>query len=634
MDRQWLIEPNEGARRRATHAEKVLKPLRKVVRDRSGTRIDFWLGIAGMSSGFTRRLLFQCALVALWAGLLSPAARAQPVEEEPPLSSPPIVVVNAASVDRLMGDLDYLFGSVDRRDMIDVINGLLDKVSQLKGVRRDQPLGVMLFLEPGLTPRPVPVLYIPSAEPPALLDTIVASIPNVVLREAGEGRFAFYRDLGDAEGEPVAFLHLQLADGYAFLSRDELTLDRELPRPAVDFAPLATRYDVCIDLRPENIPPGMRELFLSIVRTRTQAELQKRDRESDALHALRKAQGMNNLRVVEALLKETKSLTIGLDVSETNRQAVFEVLVNAVGNSQFIKTLQKLASEPSYFAGERRDDAAVIFSMNSMLDENSAKTLKEMLIDLEQQVARMLTHWDQGPSSDPAVDESGLTDIDPISAALANRFLAPFQALVENRNLDASAQFIRHESGEYILVAGLEIPEATEMETPLREIVDRWRLANPTIARAVRVEYAAATTGEITWHRLVPESKDERLSRIYGPDFAAYLGFEPNAARLALGGRHTTEVLGEIVTQSEPARDQKPSTAPFEFLIQGNQLIGLGGAKQDVELREQAFDDNNDNLRIDFRPTDTGGRMRIELGEGFIRMLGLRIAQRYDQSQL
>ena len=583
-----------------------------------------------MRNGRTRRILFQCAATTFLVRLLSCVAYAQPIEEEPSLSSPPIVVVNAASVDRVMGDLDYLFGSVDRKDMIDVINGMLDKVGQLKGVRRDQPVGVMLFLEPGIPPRPVAVTYVPCGEPSALLETIVASIPNMVLRESGEGRWAFYRDLDDSDDSPTANFHLQVTDGYAFLCSEELTLNRELPRPDVDFAALSTRYDLCIDFRPENIPPGMRELFLSIVRTRTQAELQKRDQESDVLYAFRKAQGMNNLRVVEAILKETKTITVGLDVSTTNRKAVFEVLVNAVDNSQFLKSLQKLASEPSYFAGERREDAAIVFSMNSMIDDNAAKTLKEMLIDLEEQLGRLLTHWDQGPPLEPATEGA---DVDPISAALANRLLAPLQGLVETRNLDASVQFLHHESGDYILVAGLEIPTASEMETPLREIVDRWRLANPTAARGFRVEYAAATTGEITWHRLVPEGNDEKLSAIYGPDLAIYLGFEPNAARLALGGRHTTKVLEEILSQPEPARGERPANAPFEILVQGNQLLDLGGAEQDVELRDQAFDGDNDKLRIDFRPTDIGGRMRIEVGEGFVRMLGLRIAHRYDESQ-
>src|SRR5690606_26404909 len=77
-----------------------------------------------------------------------------------------------------------------------------------------------------------------------------------------------------------------LSGGYAFVSDDDLMLDREFPIPGEAFAHLTTRFDVALEVRSENIPPGMRDLFLNLLRTRVQAELQQRDRESDAAHAL------------------------------------------------------------------------------------------------------------------------------------------------------------------------------------------------------------------------------------------------------------------------------------------------------------------------------------------------------------
>jgi hypothetical protein len=51
-------------------------------------------------------------------------------------------------------------------------------------------------------------------------------------------------------------------------------------------------------------------------------------------------------------------------------------------------------------------------------------------------------------------------------------------------------------------------------------------------------------------------------------------------------------------------------------------------------LQKEAFTSSNDKLRIETRPTDNGLRTRVELDEGFIRWLGLALAQAYDRSQL
>src|SRR5690606_40130513 len=68
------------------------------------------------------------------------------IDEDAPLSAPPVAVLNVASVDRVLEDIDYLFGSVKRDDMREVIEGLLGNLGDLQGLDRGKPFGVMLFL--------------------------------------------------------------------------------------------------------------------------------------------------------------------------------------------------------------------------------------------------------------------------------------------------------------------------------------------------------------------------------------------------------------------------------------------------------------------------------------------------------
>jgi hypothetical protein len=52
------------------------------------------------------------------------------------------------------------------------------------------------------------------------------------------------------------------------------------------------------------------------------------------------------------------------------------------------------------------------------------------------------------------------------------------------------------------------------------------------------------------------------------------------------------------------------------------------------ELANQAFQSNNDALKIYTRPMENGIRSRIEFEEGFIKYFALFLARQYDQSRL
>jgi hypothetical protein len=68
--------------------------------------------------------------------------------------------------------------------------------------------------------------------------------------------------------------------------------------------------------------------------------------------------------------------------------------------------------------------------------------------------------------------------------------------------------------------------------------------------------------------------------------------------------------------------------------VTANRFVGLAQDGRGKDLAHDAFSNGGDTLRIDFRPTDKGGRLRIEAEEGFIRLLGLGVSRRYDESQL
>lgn len=583
-------------------------------------------------------------LAAILALGSSPFAYAQEptteTEAEAPLDAPPVAVVNVAGVERILEDVDYLFGSVDRSDMTEVVNGLLGNVGDLNGLERGKPFGVMVFLQPGVIPTPTPIGYLPVKDAAALARTVELG-PNLKAKKVTEDR---YELIG-----PRRTIFVRLVGEYGFVAAEAELLDREFPDPAIEFAGLSTRYDVALKVQPESVPPGMRDLFLTLLRTRAQADLQRRNNEPEAAYAFRKSQGMQNLRMVEAFLKETRSLTLGLDASRESRKAVLELVIDAVPDTPYLEALQSLAEEPSRFDSLLDDDVPLAFSLNSKLDDYSKNAQSDLLNLGERQAAVLLTKLErgdpldspapsQGDSQPPPADPQPAAEVEPTPAALdiASRIFGPVKAANEAGNLDAFAQFRGDAEQKFVVIAGVELPGAAGMDAAVREFVDRFRAAVPEAAAAVEVQYGAAEAGGVSLHRLAPREVDEDGRRIFGDAPALYVGFGQDAIWLTFGGPTAVETLSEAiarVNETSPVERKQPA-APFQLVVTANRWLGLDPSAENLDIAKDAFEDGDDTLRIDFRPTENGGRLRIEAEEGFIRLLGLGVSKRYDESQI
>ena len=47
-------------------------------------------------------------------------------------------------------------------------------------------------------------------------------------------------------------------------------------------------------------------------------------------------------------------------------------------------------------------------------------------------------------------------------------------------------------------------------------------------------------------------------------------------------------------------------------------------------MQKKAFSGNDDKMRIDFKPTDQGARIRLQFDESFMRLMGLGVSRAMD----
>jgi hypothetical protein len=250
----------------------------------------------------------------------------------------PIFVLNAAGFDRVLGSADGLLKMVERPQLSLALRGLLAiSTNGLKGIDHKRPVGLMTFINPGETPEPVGVVYVPVTSGPEFLGSLKAL------------EFAVKPAAGLAGGYQVtagqqAFA-VKIRGRYAFLARILPSLERELGDPAARFARLSRQFDVCVRFQLDATPPGLKAMVLDYVRASAEMGFEIRRGETTAAHRLRKAVGTAILHGFEEAVRDGDSLTLGLKVSQSSPGVLLEARLAARDGSPLANGLNDLHSE-------------------------------------------------------------------------------------------------------------------------------------------------------------------------------------------------------------------------------------------------------------------------------------------------
>ena len=98
------------------------------------------------------------------------------------------------------------------------------------------------------------------------------------------------------------------------------------------------------------MPEVIKTTLLGTLRAQFNANMQQRDDEEDGPYKLRRNNEENTLEFLELLIAEGDRVTIGINASKENKNAILEVLFEAKASGKWAKALKKIDSRPSYFA--------------------------------------------------------------------------------------------------------------------------------------------------------------------------------------------------------------------------------------------------------------------------------------------
>lgn len=532
----------------------------------------------------------------------------------------PLVTINVASVNRILGGVEYIFSKADRSEIADMMTGMLSNVGDLKGLDRDKPLGMMLFLKTGLPPQPEPVGYLPVDNIADLMKTV--EIGPVSMRKVdGDNRYEL--------AGPNRTLHVLMQDGYAFVGNNADLLDRKFPNPETVNSQLSTKYDIGLNINLTSIPEAIKNVFVTFLKASSQSELQQRDGERDSAFRIRRANGESTLQFIEQLLTQCESMTLGMRASPEDKSAVFDLNINALEDSTFASYLTDLAGRQSYFDCLLKESTPFAMSVSWMMDQREQKSLLEILDVAKNEIARGLAGRD-----DEEEEEDGKDKPVPKNGALEDIFKA-LKATANDGHIDFFMQMEGQPAEGFTLIGGARIAEGRRVASAMQSILQlvQERSEDTTI------ELNAGSHQGVTFHKIQGPNDDD--SRVFGENPAFYVGSSSKTIWFCLGGQEALPTMKsaiDLVQENLVSPKERAPSAPFQIVANITRWLELNADSENSgrgrELAQEAFKKGEDTVRLDFRPTESGARFRVHLAEGFLKFVGLAIANRVDRSQL
>jgi len=532
--------------------------------------------------------------------------------EPPPV---PFAVVNAASVDQVLTEVQYVFDVAERPELMEMIDQVLAGIKNLEGVDRTKPIGTLFYLDAGLPPTPFPVMYVPVLDEQKLIDTL--TFGDNRWKKSGTDPTRY-----DQISRPN--MHLKFAHGYAFICRrGDWILEEELPEPIAYNEVLTGRYDIAAALRIGSVPQGIRQVFVGFLRASSEAELQQRDEEPLAAYRIRRANGLQTLEFIEQLLTEGDQITLGLDASLDARSAVFELNIEAQPNSDFADYLTDVSGTRSMFHALSDDTQPLTVAATWKLNERDKKAYREYIAVARDEGIREIEE------NEPTIPVSAVRNlIDAVDATLIDG------------QIDITFQFVAPEPDRFVILAVAKIVGARTAGAALTQLLQAIKELPDNDAT---IDLNVAAHEGISFHRLEGENASESDSRMFGGPPAMYIGASDQAVWMAIGTdpmpelRHAIDLVRESAARATPPA----SGSPIRITARMNRWMQLQaddrggrGPSTPRQLAEQAFAfDDDDALRMDMRPTEHGIRVRLSFDEAYLRFLGMAVGRGYDDNK-
>lgn len=504
------------------------------------------------------------------------------------MAAEPAVVVSVKSFTELLTDSQYLGNSL-RQPMIGLaLPGLLAQVTGgngLKGLDSTKPIGAYLTVSSDGQPKDF-VVFIPVTSEKLFSDTLQAlfSAPTTtgMTREyqpKNGGRPIF------AKVTPKHFLFAQNAEALA----ETPDPDKLVKSPA----------DIAVELDLTKIADNLKEGFLAQVEAQAAASERRNPSETEAQRVGREAGQKLSLEAVRRLAMDGDRLSLGFNVDPKAKNVSLDLGFTAKPGTALAQACASYAKTDSPFASIVSAQTVGSLLISSPLSDAVQAPLLKLLADGEREQKEKNQNL---PADEREMADRALQQVADAARKSIQRGRWD-QALVVN---SAGA-------GKVQLLLAVKASNSRELSQLFEEIARS--------ESAIQFDVAKVGSARVHSIQLPPDAEREKHLGT-GPLF---LAFGDETLLFAVGTDSLDAVKAALAGEAS-----KTPRAPISLRVGLSKLLPLipNADSQLLELVKSAFASGNDEIALEIASQPNGAKLRLEIQDGVLQLLGLGIQAR------
>lgn len=532
-----------------------------------------------------------------------PAATA-PAKPAAAASVKPMVSVAFSGYDKLKGDIDLigtLGGNPNVAAGLEAMINMMTQGEGLKVIDTKKPWAAFLVPAPG---SPQGLVFVPVTG----MDALIGLLQKFGLepKDQGDGVYT-------VEG-PNATLTIKKVSAYAMIATGEDALKAAPADPIAALGGLEKKYDLAVRISVANVPDEYKQLAISGIRMKAQADARKMPGEDDEAYAVRVDVSKRMTQQIIDLINETDEALLGWAVDGKSKSARLTLAVKALPDTKLAKTCASLVDTKTEFAGAILPGATLAANWGWTLTDDAVARMKGAL-----KQARM----------------SALKDVDGQAMEDAKRDLAKraigdlfdvFEKTLDSKKAEGGMSVALEPESIRFVMAGA-VADGAKLEATLK------RLA-PEIEKDVpdaKVKLNAETYKGVRVHTIsAPLPKDEdaqKAAKFFGKTAELALGVSDKAVYVA-AGRDAVKTLKTAIDGAKTPKTIPPITVTFAV---GPLVKFIAATSEDnpqaqmtcqmiTGLLEKA--PGKDRVTINVKGLSSGAAASIELEEGILALIG------------
>jgi hypothetical protein len=543
-------------------------------------------------------MLLVVLVLGSW-GIWAPPATAQ---------TKPLAVMSFSGYDQWKSDIAYVGRLSDNPELAVGLEALLKLVTKsrgLEGLDKTRPWGAVVQAEGDQF---TGCGFLPVTDLKALLEVAEMLVDGIQSIEQ-DG------DVWHVETEDET-IYVQQKGTWAFMANDKQMLAKAPGDPMEVIGDLNEQYDMAVRIYAENVPQQYRELFLREMNEGAAEEMERKPGEDEAEYVARRILLETIVHGITQAVEELEEVTLGWALDSDVEKTYLDVTASARPGTDLADKFSQLGTTKTNFAGFKLPGAALTanWAGKGAVDAKNVKSI----MDVVRKGAFAEIEAEGNPEDETQLAKELVGDV-----------LDVIQETVIAGRADGGMSVIADPQA-VTLVAGSFVGNGKKLESVAKRLAELVKAEEPQVAPWIKID--ADRYRGVNLHLVsipIPPDADnrEKAVQLIGETLDVVVGMSNDALYLA-AGRDAVKTLKRAIARS--AEESFKTAAPIEMELSLHPVakfvaaVGDEGERENAALVASVLEGaaERDHVKLTVTPIERGARLRFELEEGILRLIG------------